>query len=83
MEPTKQETHAHPSPSNGADYDVEKLPEQPPKRRLYTNKSFIDEWKYGSKARVVKYCGVHLCIGILVGAIIGVIIGLCVRYVGK
>lgn len=83
MEPTNPETHAHTSPSDRPDFDIEKLPEQPQKRTLKTNKSYRDEWKYGSKARVVKYYVVHICIGILVGGIIGVVVGLCVRYVGK
>jgi F0F1-type ATP synthase assembly protein I len=83
MESSQQETNAHTPRSDGVDYDVEKLPEQPQKRKLKTNKSYRDEWRYGSKARVVKYYAVHFCIGIVVGAIIGLIIGLCVRYVGK
>ncbi|KAJ5164036.1 uncharacterized protein N7500_005866 [Penicillium coprophilum] len=72
MESMKQETHAHTSPSDSTDYDIEKLAGQPPKRTLNTNKSFLDEWRNGSKARVVKYYAVHFCIGILVGAIVGI-----------
>ncbi|CAI7656417.1 unnamed protein product [Penicillium glandicola] len=69
------ETRTHTSLTDRADVDIEKSPEQPQKRTLKTNQSYIDEWKYGSKARVVKYFVVHGCIGILVGGIIGVIIG--------
>lgn len=84
MEPTNPETpHTHNSPSNKADFDIEEQPKHPQKRILRTNKSYRDEWRYGSKARVVKYYAVHFCVGILVGGIIGVIVGLCIRYVGK
>ncbi|KAJ5411114.1 uncharacterized protein N7487_005473 [Penicillium crustosum] len=83
MEPTIPETHTHKSPSNGADFDIEDQPKYPQKRILKTNKSYRDEWRYGSKVRVVKYYAVHVCIGIVVGGIIGVIVGLCLRYAGK
>lgn len=77
MEPTNPETQ------NKADFDIEEQPKHPQKRILRTNKSYRDEWRYGSKARVVKYYAVHFCVGILVGGIIGVIVGLCIRYAGK
>lgn len=83
MEPTNPETHNYKFPSNKADFDIEEQPEKSQKRILKTNKSYRDEWRYDSKARVVKYYAVHVCIGIVVGGIIGVIVGLCLRYVGK
>lgn len=66
-----------------AKFDVEAQrpeTERPQKRALKSNASYAEEWREGSKARVVKYFLVHIGIGILVGAIVGVIIGLSIRY---
>lgn len=81
MDPTKQKFH--PSYQSPSDFDIEDQVEQPKKRVLKTNGSYVEEWRYGSKARVVKYYVVHFLIGVLIGGIIGVVIGVCVRYVGK
>jgi hypothetical protein len=50
---------------------------------LRTNGSYVEEWRYGSKTRVIKYYLVYMGIGLVVGAIIGVVIGVCIRYVGR
>lgn len=83
MEPTKPAPLADLSTKDQADYDVEQLTAQPQKRKLKSNQSYWDEWKYGSKLRVLKYYAVHFLIGVVIGAIVGVIIGVCVRYAGK
>ena len=50
------------------------------KRRLITTKDVTEEWKYGSKKRVIKYYAAYFSIGLVIGAIIGVVVGLCVRF---
>lgn len=74
--------HTHPV-HDRSNFDVEALPERPQKRVLRTNGSYVEEWRYGSKTRVIKYYLVYMGIGLVVGAIIGVVIGVCIRYVGR
>lgn len=84
MEPTVPgQLHTQTPSTNRAPFDVEELPERPQKRSLTTDKNIVAEWKYGSKARVIKYYAMYIGIGLIIGAIIGVVIGVCVRYVGK
>ncbi|KAJ5306222.1 hypothetical protein N7508_005237 [Penicillium antarcticum] len=58
-----------------ADFDIEALPERPQKRALKTNESYAEEWKYGSKARVIKYYLMYIMAGLIIGGIIGTVIG--------
>ena len=39
------------------------------------------EWKYGSKARVIKIYAVYIAVGLMVGAVIGLVIGVCIRFI--
>lgn len=51
-----------------------------PKRRLVTTEDVTEEWRSGSKTRVIKYYAAYLSIGLVVGGIIGVVVGLCIRF---
>lgn len=73
-------THA---PLDWAYVYIEKLLKESLKPTIKTNKGYRAEWKYCSKARMVKYYAIHVCIAILVSVVTGVVVGLCLRYVDK
>ncbi|KAL4939370.1 hypothetical protein BDV06DRAFT_225110 [Aspergillus oleicola] len=73
------QVHATGPPSSS--HDLEAQPKYPiEKNPLKTWSQVAQEWKYGSKSRVVTHLLMYFLIGFIVGAIIGVIIGVCVNY---
>lgn len=63
------------------DNNANSLQNAPPyKRQLKTWDDVRQEWRSGSRMRVVKYYFLWFAIGAVIGAVIGVIIGLIFRY---
>jgi len=50
------------------------------KRPLRTMGDVKQEWRTGSRARVIRHYVVSTLIGFLVGGIVGMIVGLAIRY---
>ncbi|KAL5343579.1 hypothetical protein BJX70DRAFT_393638 [Aspergillus crustosus] len=67
------------APTGPSTYDYESQ-RQIPKNNLRTWSQVRQEWKYGSKSRVVKYYIAYFLIGFIVGGIVGTIIGLIFRF---
>lgn len=71
----------HSDPEAGFSYAEPESAIQPTRKRpLWTMDDVRQEWRAGSRKRVIKHYVVSTLIGFLVGGIIGMVIGLAMRY---
>ncbi|KAL4779789.1 hypothetical protein BJX76DRAFT_361454 [Aspergillus varians] len=65
---------AHPAAPSTYDYEAQQgLPAT--KNKLKTWGDVQQEWRHGSKSRVLKYYIAYILIGFIIGAVVGVLVG--------
>ncbi|KAL4961701.1 uncharacterized protein BDV14DRAFT_203449 [Aspergillus stella-maris] len=68
-----------PTPTHEVDIEAQHK-YTPEKNPLKTWSQVAQEWKYGSKSRVVTHFCLYFLIGFIIGGIVGIVIGVCVAY---
>ncbi|KAL4948185.1 hypothetical protein BDW69DRAFT_189492 [Aspergillus filifer] len=83
QEPPQSYAPVPPSSSPSHEIDIEAQPnyaQTGEKNPLKTWSQVAQEWKYGSKGRVVTHFCLYFLIGFIIGGIVGIVIGVCVAY---
>ncbi|KAL4800675.1 hypothetical protein BDV19DRAFT_351931 [Aspergillus venezuelensis] len=68
-----------PTPMHEVDIEAQQK-HAPEKTPLKTWSQVAQEWKYGSKSRVITHFCLYFLIGFIIGGIVGIVIGVCVAY---